>query len=54
MAAGRDGHFEFAALPAGKYGLFTSVRSHQLQEKRSSIETPLTPYANGPFVFQLD
>ena len=35
---GRDGSFEFAGLPTGKYQIFTSVRRYEL---RSKIETTI-------------
>jgi Carboxypeptidase regulatory-like domain len=35
---GRDGRFEFAALPAGKYEIFTSVRGYRMQGNQPTIE----------------
>ncbi len=38
VSIGRDGHFEIAGLPSGKYEVFTSVRGYQLPENRRVIE----------------
>jgi hypothetical protein len=39
VTIGRDGHFEFAGLPAGKYEIFPSVRGYHLQGDKGTIDT---------------
>ena len=38
---GRDGSFEFANLPAGKYEIFTSVRGYQMHGNPRVMETTI-------------
>jgi uncharacterized GH25 family protein len=38
VSIGRDGHFEFVGLPAGKHEIFTSVRGYQMQGNQRTIE----------------
>jgi hypothetical protein len=39
VTIGRDGRFEFAGVPAGKYEIFPSVRGYRLPENKNTIDT---------------
>jgi hypothetical protein len=42
---GHDGHFEFASLPTGKYGIVASVRGYRLQNIEATIDRDIDDFA---------